>query len=310
VALVFQKPSLFPHLNVRQNLAAGHRLRYDGGWFSRFTRRLSACPAGGETLDGRINETAARLGLESVLGRLPAELSGGQQQRTTLGRALVRRPALYLFDEPLSHLDSPLRAELRHELDLLHRQLRATMVYVTHDQQEALSLGDRVAVLHDGRLQQVCSPSEILDRPRNRFVAGFIGWPPMNFLDGRVDQDAGGTRFASDDGSCSLLVGATHRGRMGQVGPRTLGIRPTDVRANSAAPATGTTLRMEVVDVNPLGGETLVTYRRGGWQVVGKDNGRLGVNPGQAVEVFFDMTRSHWFDRTTGEALWAADPEG
>jgi multiple sugar transport system ATP-binding protein len=257
-----------------------------------------------------VTETAVRLGLETVLGRLPAELSGGQQQRTTLGRALVRRPAVYLFDEPLSHLDPPLRAELRRELDLLHRQLRATMIYVTHDQHEALSLGDRVAVLNNGRLQQVCPPSELIDRPYNRFVAGFIGWPPMNFLDGRLEGAGAGTRFVSEDGSCSLPADPAHHYQTGQRGPATVGIRPSDIRVNAGDSRNRTTLRMQVVGVEALGGETLVTYGRSGWQVVGKENGRPGVRPGEAVEVCFDMTRTHWFDRMSGAALWAAGPEG
>ena len=166
VAMVFQNHALYPHMTVYENLAFGLRVRG--------TPRAQIGP--------RVRQAAAQLSLEAMLKRYPRELSGGQRQRTALGRAMLRNPALFLLDEPLSSLDVPLRAELRRELSELHRSLATTMVYVTHDQSEALSLGQRMVVLADGRVQQIDTPINVYNRPANRFVAGFVGWPPMNFL--------------------------------------------------------------------------------------------------------------------------------
>ena len=178
VAMVFQRPALYPHLSVQANLGFGLKLR-QGWWFGAPERRH------------RVEEVARALGLEDLLDRRPAELSGGQQQRVALGRALVRRPAVFLLDEPLAGLDAPLRLEMRRELHLLHRRLRATMIYVTHDQEEALTLGDRVVVLDRGRPQQSDRPAALYERPANRFVAAFLGWPPLSLLDGRLVEEDG-----------------------------------------------------------------------------------------------------------------------
>src|SRR5262245_34433799 len=193
VAMVFQRPALYPHLSVRDNLAFGLRMRRGGFPLLGWNRRAD------EVVRDRVARAARMLELDDVLDRLPGQLSGGQQQRVALGRAVVREPAAFLLDEPLSNLDARLRTEMRRELHLLHRRLRATMIYVTHDQTGALPPGDRLVVLHRGVAQQADAPLAVYERPANRFVAGFIGWPPMNFMDGQLVGQDGRPGFATRD---------------------------------------------------------------------------------------------------------------
>ena len=212
IAMVFQNYALYPHMTVYQNLAFGLRLRYGGSWLSRLWQRWwnpaqsAASERRRREIPERVRQTAAGLGIEPLLGRLPRQLSGGERQRVALGRAMVRQPAVFLFDEPLSNLDAKLRVETRRELKQLHGRLQATMIYVTHDQVEALTLGQRIAVLDRGILQQVGSPLEVYDRPRNRFVAGFIGSPPMNLVSGELSEEAGQGWFAAAGLRCRLLA--------------------------------------------------------------------------------------------------------
>ncbi len=277
VVMVFQRPALYPHRTVRDNLAFSQSLR-QGGWTRKLLLRLfrphQARDAAKE-LQKRVDTAVELMGLGSVLNRRPAQLSGGQQQRVALGRALVRRAQLLLLDEPLSNLDAGLRLELRRELHLLHRHFPATMVYVTHDPVEALALGDRVAVLREGRLEQVDGPSALLERPCNRFVAGFIGWPPMSFVDGRLQGKEGVT----------------------------LGIRPEDVHWHpDSAPDR---LPMLVTRVEALGSGVLVTFAADGQQVTGLAlrSDHLEVEEGQKVMVSFAANRVHLFDSATGLAV-------
>jgi multiple sugar transport system ATP-binding protein len=314
VALMFQRHGLYPHLRVRDNLAFGLRLRHRVGWPQRlflrcFRRgRYEEVWRQDRLLAERVGEAARTLGLEELLDRFPAQLSGGQQQRTALGRALVRRPAVFLLDEPLGNLDARLRAELRHELHLLHCRLRATMVYVTHDQVEAMTLGERVVVLDRGVVQQVGRPAEVYERPRNRFVAGFIGWPAMNFVDGRLVHEGGRLRLEGAGWALPLppvraAAWASHHGR-----EVTLGIRPDAVRLTGDGRGEAG-LVMAVALVEPLGGDCLVTFGRADWQIVAKMKMGVGLGPGQAVEVRFDMRQAHLFDRGSGAAL-GYGPEG
>jgi multiple sugar transport system ATP-binding protein len=264
IAMVFQTYALYPHMTVRQNLAFGLRMR----------------GAGREVIDRRVEEAARALALEPVLGRKPAQLSGGQRQRVALGRAIVREPKVFLFDEPLSNLDAKLRVETRAELARLHRRLAATVVYVTHDQEEAMTLGSRVAVMRDGFLQQVAPPMELYRRPANRFVAGFVGSPGMNFLPGDVlpgDKRGAGT---------------------------TLGIRPHDL----ALVARGSGDLDAWVDVvEPRGSELLVYLRLG----AAGDGAELrvvappepAIEAEQVVGVRFDQGRLHWFEDESGKRL-------
>ncbi len=187
IAMVFQSYALYPHMNVRRNLAFGlERRRRHGGPLSRFS---AAAREESATIARRIEETAKLLGIEALLERKPGQLSGGQRQRVALGRAIVRDPAAFLFDEPLSNLDAKLRLEMRAEIKALHRRLGATTLYVTHDQEEAMTLGDRLVVMKDGVVQQIATPAEVYARPANRFVASFVGSPPMNFFED-IDSDA------------------------------------------------------------------------------------------------------------------------
>ena len=258
IAMVFQTYALYPHMTVRQNLAFGLRMRgADRG-----------------LIDRRVNEAAHILGLEPVLGRKPAQLSGGQRQRVALGRAIVREPKVFLFDEPLSNLDAKLRVETRAELARLHRRLRATVVYVTHDQEEAMTLGSRVAVMRDGFLQQVAPPMELYRRPANRFVAAFVGSPGMNFLPGDI---MAGKVPAPDAGV-------------------TLGIRPHDV---TIVPAGAGDLDGWVDVVESRGSELLIYLRLGAkgegpeLRVVAPPE--PAIEPERHVGVVFDRARLHWF---------------
>jgi multiple sugar transport system ATP-binding protein len=266
IAMVFQTYALYPHMTVRENLAFGLRMRGT-------TRDL---------IDQRVQEAARALGLDPVLGRRPAQLSGGQRQRVALGRAIVREPKVFLFDEPLSNLDAKLRVETRAELARLHRRLGATVVYVTHDQEEAMTLGWRVAVMRDGFLQQVAPPMELYRSPANRFVAEFVGSPGMNFLAG---DTLAGLAEGRNDGA-------------------TLGVRPHDV---TVVPQGSGDVDAWVDVVEPRGSELLV-YLRLGSKGEGEEL-RVVAPPEPAIEeervvgIRFDRARLHWFDRDTGRRV-------
>ncbi|MEN0109512.1 MAG: sn-glycerol-3-phosphate ABC transporter ATP-binding protein UgpC [Planctomycetota bacterium] len=237
IAMVFQNYALYPHMTVRQNMAFGLKMRR--------TPRAE--------IDRRVAEAAKMLGIEPMLPRRPRELSGGQRQRVALGRAVVRDPAAFLFDEPLSNLDAKLRAETRTEIAALHQRLGATMIYVTHDQVEAMTLGQRLVLMNHGVVQQVDTPLEVYRRPANRFVATFIGSPAMNLLDGTLE----GVRFHADGGVAGWDVGdVASRG-----GRATLGVRPEDLApAANGEPAR---CRARLLTVERLGHETLAHYRLG-----------------------------------------------
>lgn len=314
IAMVFQNYALYPHLTVYQNLAFGLELRYGGDWWSLVwmyvTRpsevaRLSALREG---IPERVRETARTLGIEHLLERLPGQLSGGERQRVALGRAIVRQPAAFLFDEPLSNLDAQLRVEMRREIKQLHRRLATTMVYVTHDQVEALTLGDRIAVMDRGVLQQVGTPEEVYDRPRNRFVAGFLGSPPMNFVAGRLDAEGGQTYFVGAGLKLALP-------RKEDSAPRDveLGVRPEDVLVGRRG---GTNLRGgaaangRVSLVESLGDSALVHVELNSTEkanqpktLVAKTEARPGLAAGDEVELGLRVERCHLFDMETGESL-------
>jgi multiple sugar transport system ATP-binding protein len=257
IAMVFQTYALYPHMTVRENLAFGLRMRR----------------AGREVIERRVAEAARALALDPVLERKPAQLSGGQRQRVALGRAIVREPKVFLFDEPLSNLDAKLRVETRAELARLHRRLGATIVYVTHDQEEAMTLGSRVAVMRDGFLQQVAPPMELYRRPANRFVAGFVGSPAMNFL------------------------AAEQLPRLMPRRAATLGIRPHDVMLVAAGTGDADA-RADVVE--PRGSELLLYLRLGAQgdgpelRVIAPPETEVAAE--QVVGVRLDPARLHWFD--------------
>jgi multiple sugar transport system ATP-binding protein len=305
LALVFQRPALYPHRTVASNLEFSLELRQRSGWWSFLT---SSGRKQAKARCERVASTAGLLGLDGLLDRYPAQLSGGQQQRVALGRALVRQPGVLLLDEPLSNLDVGLRQELRRELHLLQRQLQATMVYVTHDPEEALSLGDRVAVLERGRLLQVDRPETVFERPASRFVARFVGWPPMNFLDGELASHAGRLYFVCS--KVRLPVPASLAESWGQWAERrlTLGVRPEDVRivdleVPQAWPA-------QVLLVESFGQGRLVTVSAGPeeiavWQREDCQNqAQMDImTAGSKVMIQVQVEKGYLFDRATGAAL-------
>lgn len=331
IAMVFQGQALYPHWTVYKNLAFGLELRRRESWFRRVWRRLPFGPgaaAGGDRrasdpqgtgpqeIDRRVRRAAELLGIEPLLARLPDELSGGERQRAALGRALVREPDAFLFDEPLSNLDAQLRAEMRRELKKLSRRLATTIVYVTHDQVEALTLGDRIAVLNQGKLQQLGAPADVYGWPANRFVAGFIGSPPMNLIEGGWSEDADGRlRFVGGGWSASLderqrselsREGLTCR----HAGPVVLGLRPEHLqlageeRTNELAEW----LPCEVTATELLGDAMTVELRPAGageqkQLLLCKTGADAGWSAGDQVQVGFDMRRAHWFDAQTGQNL-------
>jgi multiple sugar transport system ATP-binding protein len=295
--MVFQRPALYPHLSVRANLGFRWTLRRGNFW-----RRWLGWRSHDEDekAEERIVHVAQQLGLENVLERRPETLSGGQQQRVALGRALVRRPAVFLFDEPLSNLDAHLRLEMRRELHLLHRRLRATMIYVTHDQDEAMTLGERVVVLDQGVVRQADHPQALYDRPTDCFVAGFLGWPPMNLLDGELVEEGSQLSFGNQDVRLVLSSRPDWRTFTGR--PLALGIRPEDV---GLAEGLGEgRLGMEVRLVERLGPVWLVTLARANWMVTARLSPHTGMPKGvEHVFAAFDLTRAHLFDPATGRAL-------
>jgi ABC-type sugar transport system ATPase subunit len=272
VAMVFQSYALYPHLNVGQNLEFPLRMRN----------------LAGEERSRRVQAVAQRLGLGALLTRMPAELSGGQRQRVALGRALVREPAVFLFDEPLSNLDAGLRVQLRAEIMALHASLGATMLFVTHDQAEALTMGQRLVVLKGGRVQQVGTPSEVYQRPDNIFVAKFVGTPGMNVLEGAWDEGNEGAWFSASGFSSPLPCLTVPPSRAAAVGFRPEHLRLTDPGSGLA---TGT---VEVVE--RLGSETLVHVSLSAQStVVARLPGLAGYHPGDRVGVAPDLDQLHWF---------------
>ncbi len=333
VAMVFQNYALYPHMTVRRNLAFGLELREGAdrfGWLWRWAwpggRKPSRVARPG-TVDERVWQTARILGIEELLERFPRQLSGGERQRVALGRAMVRSPAVFLFDEPLSNLDAQLRGQMRHELKRLQGRLQATMIYVTHDQVEALTLGERVAVMNEGTIQQVGRPMEVYDWPANRFVAGFIGNPAMNFVEGALMNEGNRLEFRRGDWSVPLtsrmLRSAAAPGRAA-----VLGVRPEDVRIEPASDESPQTIPAVVSLVEWLGDASLATLAIGTVEtpptdtpnpqhnqaginvlskVLSKMDPRSNLDVGQRVRLRIDAARVHLFDPRTGEN-WVCKP--
>jgi multiple sugar transport system ATP-binding protein len=287
IAMVFQNYALYPHMTVFANLAFGLKLRKLGR--SEIERRVRAAA---ETLD-----------ITEVLERRPAELSGGQRQRVAVGRAIVRDPAVFLFDEPLSNLDAKLRAQTRKQIARLHRELGATMIYVTHDQIEAMTLGDRIVVMDGGVVQQIATPSRLYEQPANRFVAGFIGSPAMNLIPGAIVGD-GAPVFRSAGGSFRLaLEGVAGLPRPGTA--ITLGFRPENAGLWTDASADSIELVIDVVE--PLGGEMNVYGRAGEAEIAIRAAVRAAPAPGSVVPLTIDRTALHFFDESTGVRIGLSD---
>ncbi len=294
IAMVFQNYALYPHMSVYKNMAFSLTLR---------RRELGLKKA---DIDRKVREAAKILGIEALLDRKPKALSGGQRQRVAVGRAIVRDPKAFLFDEPLSNVDAKMRVEMRSEIKKLQRRLKTTTIYVTHDQEEAMTLGDQIVVMKDGRVQQVGSPLEIFDRPVNRFVGDFIGTPPMNFLDGRI---VGNGRLSFDEGSAKVTLGSrlataaeAYRGRDMVLGIRPEGLSTMPDRAATAfGPTAGTEelpqLDVRVTLVELLGKEKdvhMATSRHD--RLVGRMDAHVQVSEGQTMRVFVDLRAAHLFE--------------
>jgi len=295
IAMVFQNYALYPHMSVYRNLA-----------FPLTMRGVDKA-----TIDQRVREASRILALDPLLERRPAELSGGQRQRVAVGRAIVREPSVFLFDEPLSNLDAKLRVTTRAELKALHQRLKTTTVYVTHDQEEAMTLGDRIVVMANGVIQQAGTPLEVYRRPANKFVAGFIGLPPMNMLDGVVEGDgAGGAFFVTKEQSARVPMA----GYTGVRAPAVLGIRPQSLRVvDGATQAAGASLRVRVRVVEPLGSEMDIHAElgAGGSAVVARVAARDDVRAGDELHMAMDSDGLHVFaPGEFGATLWSGGRQG
>jgi len=286
IAMVFQNYALYPHMSVRENMA--------------FALKLRSLPSA--EIDARVRRAAETLALQDVLDRKPRQLSGGQRQRVAVGRAIVREPAVFLFDEPLSNLDAKLRVQTRREIAKLHRDLGATMIYVTHDQVEAMTLGDRIVVMNAGRVQQVDTPLALYDRPANRFVAGFIGSPAMNFVDGTISSTDGSRSFVAGDGAFTLPLPSAVASALQGHSRVILGIRPEDVgEGDRAGQEVGLPARVDLVE--PLGNETFVHAAIGVHVMTIRYASRDLPAPGEALMLRLDPAKAHWFDAQSGERL-------
>jgi multiple sugar transport system ATP-binding protein len=296
IAMVFQNYALYPHMSVYENMAFGLKLR-------KFPK---------QEIETRVREAAKILGIEEFLERKPKALSGGQRQRVAVGRAIVRKPKVFLFDEPLSNLDAKLRVQMRTEISKLHRRLEATMVYVTHDQMEAMTMGDKIVVMKDGYIHQIDSPLNIYNSPNNVFVAGFIGSPSMNFLEGTVYYE-GGLSFKQHNGPVQYKVSKKHEQSLNNYNNKNvyLGIRPEHIHERSAKHEgynlTPVTVDVEVVE--PMGNELFVYFIVGGSdQLVARiptalESGNEMPQPGKSFELFFDIDKIHYFDRETTNSI-------
>lgn len=324
IAMVFQNYALYPHMTVRRNMSFGLRLRYGGNLVSRMWRRWQNSESAAkreeqfQQIPAKVDQVADTLGIGKLLDRYPRELSGGERQRVALGRAIVREPAAFLFDEPLSNLDAKLRVEMRRELKELHRRLGATMIYVTHDQVEAMTLGDRIAVMDKGVLQQVGPPSEVYHKPANRFVASFLGTPGMNLLEGELVQENG--RFQFRGCGIQLELAANQCPELEPSGSRkvTLGVRPEDILLTEDASAEWLAAGQGQVElIESLGDVGFVHIRLPADEANGAVSPRITAKAGVNValdrsilglqdrpaSIAFRATTLHWFDGKTGLRL-------
>jgi multiple sugar transport system ATP-binding protein len=281
IAMVFQNYALYPHMTVRDNMAFA----------------LMLAKQDKATIDSKVGRAAEILGLTQLLGRYPRQLSGGQRQRVAMGRAIVRDPQVFLYDEPLSNLDAKLRVAMRTELKELHQRLKTTSVYVTHDQIEAMTMGDKVVVMRDGRIEQAGHPLELYDRPANLFVAGFIGSPAMNFLPGTLRRANGSARVELSDGT-HLDAPSSAAGSDGQ--PVIYGTRPEHLALDG-----GRGIPTEVVTVEPTGADTFISCRHHGTDLSAVFRERHDFAPGTTIHLQPDLQRAHLFDAASGQRLTA-----
>jgi multiple sugar transport system ATP-binding protein len=277
IAMVFQNYALYPHMTVADNMG--------------FSLKLRKAPQ--TEIDSRVKRAAEILNLIPLLDRFPRQLSGGQRQRVAMGRAIVRDPQVFLFDEPLSNLDAKLRVAMRAEIKELHQRLKTTTVYVTHDQIEAMTMADKIVVMHDGIVEQMGSPLDLYDKPGNIFVAGFIGSPSMNFVKGKIAVN-GKASFITE-GGFTLPLAAAPAGSAGR--PVVLGIRPEHIHVAPGG------IAAEVIVVEPTGSETQVVVKSGGQELICLFRDRITAQPGETILIAPDPALTHLFDGETGKRL-------
>jgi multiple sugar transport system ATP-binding protein len=280
IAMVFQNYALYPHMTVFQNMAFGLKLR-------KYPK---------EEIQKRVNQAADMLGINELLKRKPKALSGGQRQRVALGRAIVRNPKAFLFDEPLSNLDAKLRVTTRAELKALHQRLQTTSIYVTHDQAEAMTLGDRICVMYNGEIQQVDAPMKVYDHPVNRFVAGFLGTPPMNFFDGKIEFKDGRCSFVSPSGSVgipdTIKIGKEYDGKS-----VTLGIRPEHIYCDPDKSSHLSPIKAAAKVIEPLGDRKDVYFdTTASVRFIANLDPYTKVSVNETIDVYFDTARIHLFE--------------
>ena len=294
IAMVFQNYALYPHMTVFDNMAFGLKLKKHPK----------------SEIRKKVHDAAKILGLESLLDRKPKALSGGQRQRVAVGRAIVRKPKVFLFDEPLSNLDAKMRVSMRSEISRLHGRLKATMIYVTHDQVEAMTMGDRICVMKDGEIMQVDEPIKIYDKPANVFVAGFIGSPPMNFFEGSLSIDEDKLIFHEENESADGIafeLNSPLRSRLESYASKrvVLGVRPEDISIirydNSSKRHQAAFARVELSE--PMGAETLVYLNTGANCFIARDTERTRFAENEQVEVRFKEGKVHLFDAETSKAI-------
>ncbi len=281
IAMVFQNYALYPHMSVFDNMAFGLKLRH--------------LPK--KEIVERVQEAAEILGITELLDRRPKALSGGQRQRVAVGRAIVRKPKVFLFDEPLSNLDAKMRVQMRVEISRLHNRLGATMIYVTHDQTEAMTMGDRIVVMESGRVQQVADPMTLYNKPANKFVAGFIGMPPMNFFNGGIVSGDNGLSFKNEH--VNIPIPPEWKDKIGGMAGKeaVFGIRPEDIGSTRAEEEPGMpSVSLDVEVVEPMGSETYIYSTIGNNGVVAKLDAWRNFKVGDKAELKFFMPNAHIFD--------------
>ncbi|ESY81292.1 sugar ABC transporter ATPase [Mesorhizobium sp. LNHC221B00] len=287
ISMVFQSYALYPHMTVRENL--GFSLKIAG--------------AAKEDMDRRVAEASAILGLDTLLDRRPSQLSGGQRQRVAMGRAIVRDPDVFLFDEPLSNLDAKLRTQMRTEIKKLHAKVQSTVIYVTHDQVEAMTLADRIVIMRDGHIEQVGTPDEVFRRPATRFVAGFIGSPPMNLHEATIDD--GQMVFSSGE---KLPLPGQFKANVATGDKVVFGLRPDDIYPTGHGISSGSAadvhqIELPITVTEPLGNETLVFVEFNGADWVSRMLNPRPLKPGERVAMSLDMSQAHLFATETGKTL-------
>lgn len=289
IAMVFQNYALYPHMTVYQNMAFGLKLR-------KYPK---------DEIDARVQEAADILGIQELLERKPKALSGGQRQRVAVGRAIVRKPKVFLFDEPLSNLDAKLRVQMRAEISKLHTRLEATMVYVTHDQTEAMTMGDRIVVMRDGLIQQIDAPLNLYNEPVNQFVAGFIGSPSMNFIEGKISSNGSGLVF--DEGTIKIALPERYKEKLNSHLNKdiVLGIRPEDIHDPATIGRDVETVEIEakVEVVEPMGNEVFLNLTSGKSNFVARVDPLYMPKVEQVVKLALEVDKAHFFDAENQASL-------